>query len=53
MFSELLFNMSPAGRAAIFVFGVICFILLYVLDRQAVKRREQEGRDSQPPSKSD
>lgn len=53
MFSELLFNMSPAGRAAIFVFGVICFSLLYVLDRQAVKRREQEGRDSQPPSKSD
>lgn len=28
MFSELLFNMSPAGRAAIFVFGVICFSLL-------------------------
>ncbi|PRX58788.1 hypothetical protein B0G52_13419 [Cohnella sp. SGD-V74] len=53
MFSELFFNMSPAGRVAFFVLGVICFILLYVLDRQAVKRREQEGRDSQPPSKLD
>lgn len=53
MFSELLFNMSPAGRAAFFVLSIICFILLVVLDRQAVKRREQEGRDSQPPPKSD